>query len=73
MTVGELREFLKDVSDDAKVDFIMGDTSQSMLYNGMKPLFTSVDKNSTRVGIGVSVDIDGLVEDRRYDTVEDNL
>ena len=73
MTVGELREFLKDVSDDAKVDFIMGDTSQSMLYKGMKPLLTSVDKDSTRVGIGVSVDIDELVEDRRYDTVENDL
>ena len=73
MTVGELREFLKDVSDNAKVNFIMGDTSQSTLYNGLKPLFTSVDKNSKTVGIGVSVDIDQIVEDRRYDTVDDDL
>lgn len=73
MTVGELREFLKDVSDNAKVNFIMGDTSQSTLYNGLKPLFTSIDKNSKTVGIGVSVDIDQIVEDRRYDTVDDDL
>lgn len=70
MTVGELKKYLGDLSDDAKVDFIMGDTSQSTIYNGLKPLFTSVNKDSKMVGIGVSVDIDELVEDRRYDTVE---
>ena len=39
MTVGELKEFLKDVSDDAKIDFVMGDTSRSMVHHNLNPIF----------------------------------
>ena len=51
----------------------MGDTSQSKIHHNLNPIFTSVDKDSKSIGIGVSVDIDQLIEDRRYDTLKSDL
>jgi len=74
MTVGELKEFLKDVSDDTKIDFVMGDTSRSMVHHNLNPIFGKyLSKESNIVPIGVSVDIDQLIEDRRYDTLKSEL
>jgi len=74
MTVGELKEFLKDVSDDTEIDFVMRDTSRSMVHHNLNPIFGKyLSKESNLVPIGVSVDIDEIIEDRRYDTVEADL
>jgi len=73
MTVGELKEFLKGVDDKVSIDFAIGDTSQSEIHYNLNPIFTSVDKDSKSIGIGVSVDIDQLIEDRRYDTLKSDL
>ena len=73
MTVGELKEFLKDVDDKVSIDFAIGDTSQSEIHHNLNPIFTSVDEGSKSIGIGVSVDIDQLIEDRRYDTLKSDL
>ena len=73
MTVGELKEFLKDVDNNVSIDFAMGDTSQSKIHHNLNPIFTSMDNGGKSIGIGVSVDIDQLIEDRRYDTLKSDL
>lgn len=73
MTVGELKEFLKDVDDNVSIDFAMRDTSQSEIHHNLNPIFTSMDNGGKSIGIGVSVDIDQIIEDRRYDTLKSDL
>ncbi len=73
MTVGELKEFLKDVDDKVSIDFAIGDTSQSEIHHNLNPILQPLYNSGKSIGIGVSVDIDQLIEDRRYDTLKSEL